>query len=297
MMAKTLIQSSRPPFLVLTPACVFLGVSFAVHQGFQLQILPLCLLLVGALMAHVSVNTFNEYLDFSSGLDLNTQRTPFSGGSGALPNNPGAAKAVLGLAVTSLLFTVLIGVYFVFLLGLPLLTLGLVGVALVVFYTRLVNRLPWLCLFAPGIGFGLLMVSGSYIVVSGGFIPQVYVLSLVPFFLVNNLLLLNQYPDIDADREAGRNHFPIRYGIAASNRVYAVFLFAAVLLVVILVSSKTVPAWALIALAPLAMGGYALTGAMRYGRHIAKHPPYMGMNVAAAVLTPFLLGLVILIGA
>jgi len=43
------------------------------------------LALLGAFLAHVSVNTLNEYYDFKSGLDLETIRTPFSGGSGALP--------------------------------------------------------------------------------------------------------------------------------------------------------------------------------------------------------------------
>ena len=36
--------------------------------------------------------------------------------------------------------------------------------------------------------------------------------SLVPFFLVNNLLLLNQFPDVAADRQAGRRHLLVQHG-------------------------------------------------------------------------------------
>ena len=71
------------------------------------------LVLTAALAAHISVNTFNEYFDLRSGLDLNTQRTPFSGGSGALPQHPEMARAVLAMAVCSLLVTAAIGLYFI----------------------------------------------------------------------------------------------------------------------------------------------------------------------------------------
>ncbi len=43
------------------------------------------LALLGLLLAHVSVNVLNDYFDYRSGVDLKTQRTPFSGGSGILP--------------------------------------------------------------------------------------------------------------------------------------------------------------------------------------------------------------------
>ena len=35
---------------------------------------------IGLLLAHISVNTLNDYFDYRSGIDLETRRTPFSGG-------------------------------------------------------------------------------------------------------------------------------------------------------------------------------------------------------------------------
>ena len=55
---------------------------------------------IGAISAHIGVNTFNEYADFKSGLDSLTRRTPFSGGSGSLPQNPALATAVLYIAIS-----------------------------------------------------------------------------------------------------------------------------------------------------------------------------------------------------
>ena len=89
----SLWQTTRPPFLLLTPICVLLGMSLHLEvANWFTQTIPL-LILIGALAAHVSVNALNEYFDFRSGLDLKTTRTPFSGGSGALPNNPSAHGA------------------------------------------------------------------------------------------------------------------------------------------------------------------------------------------------------------
>ena len=56
---------------------------------------------------------------------------------------------------------------------------------------------------------------------------QAFVASLVPFFLVSNLLLLNQFPDVEADRFAGRKHFPILVGRTVSGYIYISFLIAA----------------------------------------------------------------------
>ena len=93
--------------------------------------------------------------------------------------------------------------------------IGIVGLALIVTYTQCINHLPLLCLIAPGLGFGVLMVMvvGTQIVLTGEHTPLAWLISLVPFFLVNNLLLLNQYPDIKADSDVGRKNIAIAIGI------------------------------------------------------------------------------------
>jgi len=80
---KTVIQTSRAPFLILSIVCVVLGASVAVANQINISLSLLALTLAGALLAHISVNMLNEYFDFKSGLDLATKRTAFSGGSAA----------------------------------------------------------------------------------------------------------------------------------------------------------------------------------------------------------------------
>ena len=238
MQIKTLLQTIRAPFLVLTPVCIFLGFStaYVVHPSIDLA--TLSIIFIGAIAAHISVNTLNEYDDFKSGLDLITRKTPFSGGSGALPDNPEMAKSVLVLGLVSLAVTITIGVSLVIEYGMEIMPIGLVGVVLITAYTKWINRSPFLCLIAPGLGFGMLMVVGANVVLTGGHSNQAWMIALVPFFLVNNLLLLNQYPDIEADSTIGRNTYPITYGIKNSNIMYTIFMLTAYSLIIYFIFSE-----------------------------------------------------------
>ncbi|MBQ0725002.1 MAG: prenyltransferase [Cycloclasticus sp.] len=296
MSLKTVLQTFRPSFLVLTPVCVFLGLSTVLTMQAPINQVMVLLIFIGALFAHISVNTLNEYFDFKSGLDLTTNKTPFSGGSGALPNAPDAARLVLKMGLLSLLITVIVGVYLIMERGLQILPIGLIGMVLIITYTQWINRSPWLCLIAPGLGFGVLMVVGTQLVLTGSYSPLAWLVSLVPFFLVNNLLLLNQYPDIHADARVGRKTFPIVFGVKKSNLVYAGFMLAAYALILFSVLKGYIPTLGLIALAPMVLSLFALYGAVKYAAKIAEAPKYMAANVAATLLTPLLLGVSIVNG-
>ncbi len=202
----------RPPFLLLALLCSWLGVSLAAAQGHDLPIELVLLTLIAAVLAHAAVNLLNEYHDFQSGLDSITTRTPFSGGSGALPNNPEAAQYVLKFARICLALVLIMGGYFVLLRGWPLLLLGLLGLLLVITYTRWLTRNPWLCLLAPGLGFGPVIVIGSVIAVGGQLTAAVVWAAVFSLLWVSALLLFNQLPDAEADAQVGRRHLVISHG-------------------------------------------------------------------------------------
>jgi len=117
----------------------------------------------------------------------------------------------------------------------------------------------------------------------------------VPFFLVNNLLLLNQYPDIKADANAGRNHFPIAYGVKRSNIVYGFFSLATVAIIIGYVLTGHLPMLSLIALLPMPLAFFSLYGAVKHGEKIGNFPQYLGANVAVTILATLLLGISLVI--
>ena len=286
----------RVPFLILTPACVSEGVGTAIWTTGTVNVSYIILILVGAICAHISVNAFNEYFDFKSGLDFKTERTPFSGGSGTLPENPDMAHVALSTGLITFAITGLIGAYFLYVRGPYLLPLGLLGLFLLFAYTPWLTRNPILCLIVPGLGFGPLMVMGTDFVLTGEYSLTAFIASLVPFFLVSNLLLLNQFPDVEADRSIGRKHFPIVIGNHASSFIYGAFLLFAYLSILFGVVLDYLPKVSLIGLFTTVIAVPAFIGALRYSGDAKKLIPYMGLNVVINIVTPFLIAAGLFIG-
>ena len=290
----------RLPFLALTFSSIFLSYSTVLYNRSSFDVIDLLLVALGALAAHISVNSFNEYYDFKSGLDVLTEKTPFSGGSGALIDNPSYSPVVLSSALVSLTITILVGLFFIIEYGPSILPFGLFGIAIIVSYTQWLNRSPFLCLIAPGLAFGPLMIAGTFLILSGAFSWNVLLISLIPFFLVSNLLLLNQLPDIKADKTVGRRHFPIVYGIENSLTLYLVISVITAMTIIILVGLSVLPVLALISILPLFTSIKVFRGLHSHVDEIRQQQysnvePLLGMNVAMTILTPVLLGLTLII--
>jgi 1,4-dihydroxy-2-naphthoate octaprenyltransferase len=286
----------RLPFLILGPACVLLGAAAAFWSQGSIRVLDLVLVLVGAIASHISVNTLNEYSDFRSSLDRRTTPTPFSGGSGTLPNAPDAAASTLWVGIAGAVLAAAVGAYYLFVRGVWLLPVGVLGLLVIVTYTDWITHHPLLCLLAPGLGFGTFMVMGTGFALSGAYTWTAFVASLVPFFLVSNLLLLNQFPDAEADRTVGRRHLPIVIGKRASSVVYGLFLLGAYLSLLAGVALRLLPAASLLGLATLFLAVPAARSAYRNAEDTPKLIPALGQNVLINITTPVLVAIGLFIG-
>jgi len=289
------LPSTRPPFLILAPLCVLLGTAIAQYHGAELHVWHYLLASIGAILSAVAVNTLNEYQDFHSGLDLITEQTPFSGGSGLLKQNSALDKSVLSLFKLSLVSLFVIGVYFVSCFGIPMLVIGLLGLAVITTYTKTLNRHPWLCLISPGLGFALLMVLGSYVAQGLTLNGHVLLIALIPFFTINNLLLVNQIPDIRADKQVGRNHFAIHYSVCTAIGCFTLSALFALLLFFISIYLQVLPLQAIWIVPILLLNFLAIPKLVQLKQDIAQHTPSMAVNVIAANLLPLLLAVVILL--
>lgn len=291
MMTKAVFLAVRAPFFLLSLSVVFLGTAIALYQGATWSMFLFILISLTAVLAHVAVNLLNEYQDFQSGLDAMTEKTPFSGGSGALPNNPKAATYVLNAFWVAMGALIVLGGYLIFLTGWVLLPLGIVGVLLIVFYTQTITRLPWLCLIAPGIAFGPIMVVGVGLVWTHSFSWLALSLSLVPFFWVNNLLLLNQIPDITADKRVGRFNILMKYDIQTGVKIFIMFALFAYLSLAIAITVFQLPNTVWLALSGVVLLIPMLNRLLRCTKNSEKLPPILAMNVIINIVTPLLIAL------
>jgi len=276
---------------------VALGLGTAVWRDGEVSVLHVVLALVGAVAAHISVNAFNEWFDFRSGLDTRTQPTPFSGGSGTLAAHPEAANTALITASVALAVAAAIGVYFLTVWGLVLLPLGLLGLILIVIYTPWLTRIPFLCLVAPGLGFGPMMTMGTDVALTGTYTWTGFIASLVPFFLLVNLLLLNQYPDVEADEMVGRRNYPMVMGRKNAAFIFAISMACVYLAQIVGWALDLLPAWALLGLGTLPLGVVTVAGAFRYADDLERLAPHMGFNVILNIVTPILMAVGLFIAA
>jgi len=285
---KIWFLETRPHFLILSVVLAFLGTSIAWYDGY-FHLGYALLAFIGLLLAHISVNTLNDYFDYRSGIDLATRRTPFSGGSGILPAGHLKPGQVFWLGMTSFLLAVLIGVYFVIFRGWLLLPLLLIAAVCVLLYTPLILRLAW-PEWSPGLGLGVLPVLGAYFVQTTAYTWPAVVAAIPSGILVHNLLLLNEFPDTEADRKADRKTLPITMGKTKASIVYSVLTVLVYLWIIGGVIAGLMPVFSLIALLTLPLAIRAIQGARKH-EEMTRLVPAMASNVLVVLLTQLLLGI------
>jgi len=290
MLIKTYFLETRPQFLILSLVLVILATSIAWYDGvFNLKYTFLAL--IGLLLLHISVNTLNDYFDYKSGIDLKAKRTPFSGGSGLLVSGNISAKQTFWLGTISFILAVPIGIYFILNKGWFLLPLFILGAIFVLFYTSFLAKLGLgISELSAGLGMGTLPVLGVYLILNRGFSSSVLFASIPSGILVCNLLLLNEIPDVEADKIGGRKTLPIILGKDRAAMVYSMLTVMVYFWIILGVILKLMPPFTLIALITLPMAFKAIRGSIAH-IDMNKLLPAQGANVMVILLTQFLLGM------
>src|SRR2546428_708978 len=141
-------QALRAPFLIASIIPILVGAlaAWQIRSAFCAPFFLLCL--VGAVFIHLGANMANDAWDFRSGNDANVHHlNPFAGGGRVLIRGVINPKAHLAVALMFLGLGSLIGIFLVTQVGLPLLWLGIFGVAVPYFHVG-----PPLPLAHPGLG-------------------------------------------------------------------------------------------------------------------------------------------------
>jgi 1,4-dihydroxy-2-naphthoate polyprenyltransferase len=298
MSLKTWLLETRPQFLILSIVLAFLGTSMAWFDGY-FNWSRAILAGFGLVLTHISVNTLNDYFDFRSGVDLKVIRTPFSGGSGMLPSNSMKPRQVMWLGTGSLIIAIIIGIYFVIITGWQLLPLLVIAGCCIVFYTPLILKTPspeW----AAGLGLGTLPILGMYFIQTETYTINAIIASIPSGILVYNLLLLNEFPDVEADKIANRKTLPITSGLKIAGITYTtttivMFLWVIGMAIAGIIGLVNVPVFALLSLLTIPFAVKAIRGALK-PNEMSRLVPAMANNVLVVVVTQFLLGIGYILG-
>jgi len=221
MVDKTsLLNALRPFSLIVALATCGLGISLALVEGTEDYFLSALVIFTGVLL-QISVNLINDHRDLENGQFTPEQRL-------AISNNTRIGWVIMSIAI-------ILGLYMVSLRGWPLFLLGIIGVFGAWGYTggQINYKSRGLGIVLVFLFMGVLLIGGSYYVVSGSYHWNIFWLSL-PFSLLSSLLLLsNELRDYEDDLAAGIRTLCVRLGYDMGVKLYY-WLVALVYLVSVL---------------------------------------------------------------
>jgi 1,4-dihydroxy-2-naphthoate octaprenyltransferase len=285
---------TRANFLLLTVVIVAAGLSASLYAHGVFNPFEALLVLIGALLTHMAVNVFNNYFDYRSKIDTRTTKTPFSGGVNILVEGKMKPSTALGVGSLCLIGAAVIGAYFLLHSFYPLFPILLYGLVAICLYTPVLARAPALSEIVAGTGFGF-MGLGAY-VAQARVVDAAGIAVFVPVsILVGLLLFLNEFPDVEADRAAGRRHVVILFGRRTSAWIYVVFLAATYVSVLLSVAVTAAPMAVLVSLITMPIGYKAMRIVLKNYDRVPELVPALGLNVTVIISTIALLAVGFLI--
>jgi 1,4-dihydroxy-2-naphthoate octaprenyltransferase len=226
------IRVARIKFLVLPLSLILVSTSVSLYNG-NLNVYNTVLGSIALILLHIAVNALNDAYDYKYGIDQNTEKTPFSGGSGAIIDGDLSFEQARNFGILNILLCIPIAIFFLIKFGVSILPFIILGLVLV---TNIFARYN-LGEVSAGLGLGSLPVIALGFIQQGNIEIEMIFASIFPFYLTFNLLLLNEYPDFEADKKGGRKNLIISTGKKTAGKFYimcSILVYITILLSVIL---------------------------------------------------------------
>ena len=260
--ARRVLLATRPAFFTASVLPVVVGTAWAGAALHRFDGLLFVLSLTATVLAHAATNVFNDVGDDVNGTDGdNDDRIyPFTGGSrfiqtGLLSRGDMTAVAA-GLAVAALA----VGVMLTVLRGAGVVAFGAAGLLLGLLYS-----LPGIQLSARGVGeasvavgLGALPVLGAVWLQAGTVDLGAALISVPISAWVAAILVINEVPDVEPDRRAGKRTLVVRWGVVGARWIYASLTAIVLAVSGVATAWHVLPVWYVLPAAALAgLGGWA----------------------------------------
>jgi len=288
-----MIRVTRAPFTVAVVVPVLLGAVIAWHEG-MFNGGYLLLTLIGAVSINLGLNMSNDYFDHLSGNDeINRELTPFSGGSRVIQEGILSAREVLMWSLFFYLIGIATGLYLAVTRGWLVLWLGMGGVLLAFFYNappfNLSHLGHGLGELAVSVGFGPLVVLGSYYVQAQRASYEALWASIPVGLLIAAVLYINEFPDYEADRAVGKNTLVVVLGRERAVWGYAALLVATYGVIMVGIALGIFPYTMLLALLSLPLAHRGIQGAVRFHSNTRRLIPTNAVTIQIHLVTGLLL--------
>lgn len=223
---KAWLRLSRPLFHIVGVLPFLLGAVLAWSETGTFSLVVFLLGSAGAVLIMLAAYYAGEYWDIeedriASGLT----RSRFAGGSGVMVEGLVSRRHVLAGVWLSLILAGIVGVLLVvvFQTGSWTIPLGVIGMIGGFYYSS--RPVRWV---RTGLGetwiafcYGWLPVNTGYYLQAGRFLPLATWISIPVALTIFNVILINEFPDYEADRAAGKENLAVRLGLHQASVLYA----------------------------------------------------------------------------
>lgn len=282
----------RPAFLSVTFVGCLLGLATAALNGVSIDPLKAVVTVFFALLAHAGANVVNDYYDAKSGCDAaNEDRIfPFTGGSRVIQDGIFSVREIGIFGYALLVVVVPAGLWLAVVSGPELIVIGMAGLIIGWAYSA-----PPFKLQSRGLGEYGVLAAWLLIVVGSDFVHR-HEFSFMPIaaglgfaLLVANVLFINQFPDVKADRQTGKDTLVVRLGVRRASWGYALIALLSYGWVMMMVLFNHLPKAALISLLPAVASFQAATILVRYAAQPRQLLPGIKLTILAVLLHGLLL--------
>jgi 1,4-dihydroxy-2-naphthoate octaprenyltransferase len=206
---------SRVPFLSVGILPLFLGYILAWRWGYKGPLGLYVLSTAAVILIMWMTYYLGEWNDLE-GDRINQNFNRFSGGSRILVKGilPARVSLLLGYGCLAGAILTVSYIYLQYRTDLRTLLLGGLGIVFGFFYSGKPVRWSYHGLGEILIGFcyGWLSIAAGFFLFTGFFSPQILLLSVPVGLSIFNVILINEFPDEEADRAIGKRNLVVRFG-------------------------------------------------------------------------------------
>ena len=233
--SKGLLMLAAPPVLIASLLPMFVGLAVAFQREDVATLSNLLWFFLAAftmVLIEIGKNTVNEYFDYMSGTDRFVEEenlTPFSGGRRVLTTGALSKTEVVFIGICAFGIVILAGLVMALFKTFLIFWIGVLGVVISILYTLPPFKLCYRGFgeLAVGIVYGPLILLGTYTLIAEQYSTLPVLLSLPLGFLISNVLVINEFPDYEADLKANKKNLVVILGKQRAVYLYnLLFLFA-----------------------------------------------------------------------
>jgi 1,4-dihydroxy-2-naphthoate polyprenyltransferase len=246
MKIKYLPLAFRLPFVTACALPALFAIVWCARFTDSFDVVYGILCIAGVILVHISANTINDYFDWNVSDVSNPHAGPFNGGSRSKLDGKVSRISFLIISLLCLFIIICIALFFIVHNRFSVLYFAVTGLLFSWLYSS-----PPFRLHSKGLGelviflaFGPVLCAAVCYVMTGTVLREYFFIGIPSGLATTAILWINQFPDHDADKAAGKHTLTVRIGLSASRYIYLMLIAAVYLSTVLLICFKLLPLWA-----------------------------------------------------